>query len=78
MDQRAQLQKLPKPKNLAVLKAGVQRRDTIDLLDILKNTGFPAEFVSWPPARNVPQAVLYRRLTLCRDRVAVGCSPLSA
>jgi TnpA family transposase len=65
-----QLEKLPEPKNLAALKAEVQRRwGTIDLLDILKNTDFLTEFtdefVSVATRENLPRDVLRRRLLLC-------------
>ncbi|QUQ64784.1 Tn3 family transposase ISNpu13 [Kutzneria sp. CA-103260] len=64
------LEKLPEPKNLATLKAEVQRRwGTIDLLDILKNsdflTEFTSEFVSVATRENLPRDVLRKRLLLC-------------
>jgi TnpA family transposase len=65
-----QLEKLPEPTNIEALKAEVQRRwGTIDLLDILKDTDFLAdfttEFVSVATRENLPRDVLRRRLLLC-------------
>lgn len=64
------LEKLPEPKNLAALKAEVQRRwGTIDLLDILKDTafltGFTDEFTSVATREMLDRATLRRRLLLC-------------
>lgn len=64
------LAKLPEPKNLAALKAEVQRRwGTIDLLDILKDTafltGFTDEFTSVATREVLDKATLRRRLLLC-------------
>jgi Tn3 transposase DDE domain len=64
------LEKLPEPKNLAALKAEVQRRwGTIDLLDILKDTacltGFTDEFTSVATREALDKETLRRRLLLC-------------
>ncbi|MEV5711675.1 transposase [Actinoallomurus sp. NPDC052274] len=64
------LEKLPEPKNLAALKAEVQRRwGTIDLLDILKDTafltGFTDEFTSVATREALDKETLRRRPLLC-------------
>ncbi|TCO55695.1 Tn3 transposase DDE domain-containing protein [Actinocrispum wychmicini] len=64
------LEKLPEPKNLAAIKAEVARRwGTIDLLDILKEADFLAEFseefVSVATREKLPKPTLRRRLLLC-------------
>jgi hypothetical protein len=78
------LEKLPEPKNLAALKAEVQRRwGTIDLLDILKDaeflTDFTDEFVSVATREALPRSVLRRRLLLRLGRAwASGRWPMAA
>ena len=63
------LDKLPEPRNLAALKAEVQRRwGTIDLLDILKDTAFITDFndcfASVATREVLDRATLNRRLLL--------------
>jgi hypothetical protein len=63
------LDKLPEPRNLAALKAEIERRwGTIDLLDILKDTafitGFTESFTSVASREVLDRGTLNRRLLL--------------